>query len=243
VRKVCGRWEVGRLAEPAALVASELITNALAHAGTVLELRLELRRSRLLVAVADQDPDLGGVLAAKDGAERGLGLLVVERVATAWGVRREGVGGKVVWCLLALPAGAGLPATAAPAPGGRATGPDWHRQLPSATRRRPAMTAPRNASMPGPSSTVGGRNQLAAEVSQSLFGLGLQLGAISRLAQEAEVYRRLEAAAEDLDTILHDLRGSLLDPTVEASRPPVPQEPAGPPSIGNGARPRNGTAG
>jgi hypothetical protein len=67
-------WPLGAwgLAEPAALAASGLITNGVAHAGTVLELPMELRRSRLLVAVADQDPNLG-VLAAKAGTDRGLG--------------------------------------------------------------------------------------------------------------------------------------------------------------------------
>jgi anti-anti-sigma factor len=244
VREACGRWGLEQLAEPAALVASELITNAVAHAGTVLELRLELRRTRLQVAVADQDPDLAGVLAAKDSAERGLGLLVVERVATAWGVRREGAGGKVVWCLLALPAGAGFSASAAPAPSGRADGPGWHRQLPSGTRRWPAVLAPRDGS-PGPA--AGGRDQLApgllAEVLQPLFGLGLQLQAIGGLTREAEVSRRLEEAIEDLDTILHDLRAGLVDPTLAARRPLVPQDhPGDPPPIGMGEAPTGGTA-
>lgn len=229
MRQVCRRWGLGGLTEPAALVASELITNAVAHAGTVLELRMELRRSRLLVAVADQDPDLGGVLAAKDGAERGLGLLVVERVAAAWGVRREGAGGKVVWCTLAPPAAARVAAAAPPAPARRAAGPGWHRQLPSATRQRPAMLAPRDGSTPEPRPAAGSRDRLAArllaEVLQPLSGLGLQLQAIGGLTQEAEVCRRLEDAIDDLDTILHDVRAGLLDPTVGERRPLVLQGP------------------
>jgi hypothetical protein len=36
--------------------------------------------------------------------------VVVDRLATAWGVRRDGAGGKVVWCILALPAGTELAA-------------------------------------------------------------------------------------------------------------------------------------
>jgi anti-anti-sigma factor len=247
VRQVCARWGLEQLAEPAALVASELITNAVAHAGTVLELRLELRRSRLLVAVADQDPDLAGVLAAKDRTERGLGLLVVERVATAWGVRRKGAGGKVVWCLLALPAGAGFSASAAPGPSGRADGPGWHRQLPSGNRRWPVMLAPREGSTSGPPSAAGSRDQLAAgllaEVLQALFGLGLQLQAIGGLTREAEVSQRLEEAIGDLDTILHDLRAGLVGPTLDARRPLVPQDhPGDPPPIGTGEAPTSGTA-
>ena len=91
VGEVCGRWELQELAEPAALVASELVTNAVVHARTALELRVELRGSRLHVAVKDQDPNLGPVQAAKDGTDRGLGLAIVDRIAATWGVRQDGL--------------------------------------------------------------------------------------------------------------------------------------------------------
>ena len=103
VREVCGRWGLRGLAEPAALVASELVTNAVVHAGTELELLVELRGPRLEVAVHDQDPALPTVPATKDGTGRGFGLLVVDRVATSWGVRRDQAGGKTVWCTLDVP--------------------------------------------------------------------------------------------------------------------------------------------
>jgi hypothetical protein len=85
VREVCGRWGLEGLADPAALLASEFVTNAVLHAHTTLQLRVELRGPRLQLAVTDQDPELTRVQAARDGAGRGLGLLVVDRVATAWG--------------------------------------------------------------------------------------------------------------------------------------------------------------
>ena len=103
VGEVCGRWGLQELAEPAGLVASELVTNAVVHARTELELRVELRGSRLHVAVKDQDPNLGPVQAARQGADRGQGLAIVDRVAAAWGVRQEGLAAKVVWCILNLP--------------------------------------------------------------------------------------------------------------------------------------------
>jgi anti-anti-sigma factor len=103
VAEVCGQWGLQALAEPAALVASELVANAVVHAHTALELRVELRGSRLQVAVHDQDPDVAELLAAKEGTDRGMGLEIVDQVASAWGVRQEGVGGKTVWCVLKLP--------------------------------------------------------------------------------------------------------------------------------------------
>jgi LuxR family maltose regulon positive regulatory protein len=56
------------------------------------------------VAVHHQDPNLPQLLAIKDGTERGRGLLIVDRLATAWGVHPDGAGGKTVWCTLKLPA-------------------------------------------------------------------------------------------------------------------------------------------
>jgi LuxR family transcriptional regulator, maltose regulon positive regulatory protein len=103
VAEVCGHWGLQGLAEPAALVASELVTNSVVHARTALELRVELRGSRLQVAVHDQDPDLAGLLAAKEGTDRGLGLKIVDQVAKVWGVRQDGAGGKTVWCILDPP--------------------------------------------------------------------------------------------------------------------------------------------
>jgi anti-anti-sigma factor len=104
VREACGRWGLQRLADPAALLASELVALAVEHAGTALELRVELLGSRLQVAVKDQDPDLLRLLADNVGTGRGLGLLIVDQVATAWGVRQDGAGGKTAWCTLDLPA-------------------------------------------------------------------------------------------------------------------------------------------
>jgi LuxR family maltose regulon positive regulatory protein len=103
VREVCDRWGLGGLAWSAALLAGELVTLAVVHARTPLELRVELLGSRLQVAVKDQDPNLLRLLAPKGGADRGLGLLIVDQVATAWGVRQDGAGGKTTWCTLKVP--------------------------------------------------------------------------------------------------------------------------------------------
>jgi len=104
VREVCGRWGLQSLAGPAALVASELVTLAVVRARTAMELQVELRGRRLHVAVHDQDPNLLGFLAAKEDGDRGLALLVMDQVATAWGVRQDAAGGKTAWCTLELPA-------------------------------------------------------------------------------------------------------------------------------------------
>jgi ATP/maltotriose-dependent transcriptional regulator MalT len=104
VREVCGQWQLQGLADPAALLASELVTLSVAQAGTALELRVELGGGRLQVAVHDQDPNLLGLLAAKEETDRRMSLLIVDQVAMAWGVRQGEAGGKTAWCTLELPA-------------------------------------------------------------------------------------------------------------------------------------------
>src|SRR5215218_2755081 len=124
VREVCGRWGLQRLADPAALLASELIALFVMHARTAGKLRVELRGSWLQVAVHDQDPKLLGFLVPREETDRRLSLLIVDQLATSWGVRQDGACGKIAWCTLKLPpqeadrAGSGrpLPPMATPTP-------------------------------------------------------------------------------------------------------------------------------
>jgi LuxR family transcriptional regulator, maltose regulon positive regulatory protein len=103
VLDVCGRWRLQELAGSAALLASELVTAAVVHARTALELRVELLGPRLQVTVHDQDPNVVRFLTARDGDDPRLDLRVVDLLATAWGVRQDGAGGKTAWCTLDLP--------------------------------------------------------------------------------------------------------------------------------------------
>jgi anti-sigma regulatory factor (Ser/Thr protein kinase) len=95
------RWGE-ELVDRAMLVASELVTNAVVHTRGPLRLRLALVAGRLHLAVADVSPRLLG-LAADPGdpdAEGGRGLLVVDQLASSWGVQHPPEGGKVIWCVL-----------------------------------------------------------------------------------------------------------------------------------------------
>ena len=106
VREVCRYWQLARpdatVMDRAVLLASELVTNAVAHARTEIRLRLELRGERLHLAVRDGSPTLLRVVAPDWQAEGGRGLWLVEQLARAWGVNRHPDGGKVVWCVLNL---------------------------------------------------------------------------------------------------------------------------------------------
>lgn len=90
--------------EQAALLVSELVTNAVLHGRTdVVRLALAVDDRTVEVAVHDRSPDAPVVGAAEPSDLHGRGLLLVERLAEAWGVtplpgEGEGAGGgKAVW--------------------------------------------------------------------------------------------------------------------------------------------------
>jgi anti-anti-sigma regulatory factor len=117
VRDTCWRWRLEEVDDPdgpmeqlwvqdlvdrAELVVSELVTNAVVHTKGSLRLRLEWREERLHLAVHDQLPRLLR-LAGEPGDlenEGGRGLLIVDQLASRWGVQHPAEGGKVIWCVL-----------------------------------------------------------------------------------------------------------------------------------------------
>ncbi|GAA2432329.1 SpoIIE family protein phosphatase [Streptomyces glaucus] len=93
-----------RLADDALLVASELVTNAVVHAGTDVELTCRLEASgALLVEVADHHPSRaprGGDPEPPHGTpEYGRGLRLVAALSEAWGITYR-TGTKTVWARL-----------------------------------------------------------------------------------------------------------------------------------------------
>ncbi len=103
VTDVLGSWAMaevrdGDLLETAVLLVSELVTNAVRHAGTALRLRvLQPVAGRLRIEVIDHAPH--GTLDSRlsgEAAEGGRGLFLVETLADAWGSAAI-AGGKTIW--------------------------------------------------------------------------------------------------------------------------------------------------
>ncbi|MDN0195527.1 ATP-binding protein [Streptomyces sp. S.PNR 29] len=105
VRGQLRRWELDSLGDLAALLVSELVTNALRHATGPIGVRL-VRPSGLngvlLVEVSDPLPDPPRERVAHPEDESGRGLQLLASSCRRWGTR-PGEEGKTVWFELALP--------------------------------------------------------------------------------------------------------------------------------------------
>jgi anti-sigma regulatory factor (Ser/Thr protein kinase) len=103
IRAVLAQHKLGVFSADAEMVTSELVTNAIEHAGTAA-LGLEVLRladsGMIAVIVTDSsaDPPVRRDLA--DDAEHGRGLNIVEALSAKWGWKPEG-SGKAVYAILA----------------------------------------------------------------------------------------------------------------------------------------------
>lgn len=92
--------------ESATLVVSELVTNAVLHAGTGCELHLVLAGRLLRLRVLDGEARRPAKrLTFSDELSTGRGLRMLEVLATRWGVeptRAPEPEGKAVWCELSV---------------------------------------------------------------------------------------------------------------------------------------------
>ena len=91
----------GDLACTAMLLASELITNALEHGSGTITLLVTHGPDRVRVDVTDESPLQPSSRVAGPDEEGGRGLLIVEHLASAWGMELLGQGrAKSVWFTL-----------------------------------------------------------------------------------------------------------------------------------------------
>ena len=108
VGDVCLAWGLRPLLHRSRFVVSELVDNALAHAGTDMELTVGVSDMCLHIRVRDGHPAVPQPRrprAAVPGAPldlRGAGLALLAEQASAWGHTRH-PDGKTVWATLLLP--------------------------------------------------------------------------------------------------------------------------------------------
>ncbi|MGW0363039.1 SpoIIE family protein phosphatase [Streptomyces sp. NPDC002990] len=104
IRAAVAAWGAWNQADEIELAADELMTNALVHTdgGGHVSMRLT-PEGRIRIEVEDSSSALPQRREAGDWAVSGRGLLLVDRLADAWGVEPRGCG-KSVWCEFAVAA-------------------------------------------------------------------------------------------------------------------------------------------
>jgi PAS domain S-box-containing protein len=103
-KKVAARltgWGLGDAAFTTELVVSELVTNAIRHARSPIQLRL-IRDRTLICEVSDGSSTAPHLRRARALDEGGRGLLLVSQVTQRWGTRQTPLG-KTIWAEQALP--------------------------------------------------------------------------------------------------------------------------------------------
>ena len=106
VRAALGFCDLGRFADDAAIITSELVTNAVQHArcDVTETVRITLARASgseaVIIAVSDSSPHGPVMRDAPADSERGWGLRIVESLCVDWGWHPE-PGGKAVFAILA----------------------------------------------------------------------------------------------------------------------------------------------
>jgi hypothetical protein len=102
VSQACSAWDLAQLGDPAMTVVSELVHNAVEHAGTSITLMVSRRRTGLTIAVSDGSPVLPRMAeparprSNRSLPRRGRGLRLVHKIAVIWGAMPT-ADGKVVW--------------------------------------------------------------------------------------------------------------------------------------------------
>jgi pimeloyl-ACP methyl ester carboxylesterase/anti-sigma regulatory factor (Ser/Thr protein kinase) len=94
-------WGLSDIADDAEIITSELVTNAIAHGGGLIELRLSALDDRVRITVMDGNPHDVPKVAGDRGLEiGGRGMALVQALATDWGLE-IGTESKQVWAELA----------------------------------------------------------------------------------------------------------------------------------------------
>jgi anti-sigma regulatory factor (Ser/Thr protein kinase) len=95
-------WGFGEsVSEDAALIVSELFTNALVHTdSSEITCQLQATAQTVYLAITDQGCGPSGPRVREPDAESGRGLILVSALAQLWGVNTEQGCGRTVWAIL-----------------------------------------------------------------------------------------------------------------------------------------------
>jgi DNA-binding NarL/FixJ family response regulator len=97
VTQALARWDCTELLDTVELLTSEIVTNAIVHAGSEIDVGVILLGNRLRVEVRDRSPEAPVRRSAHTDATSGRGLELVSQLSDAWGSSHGADGRKTVW--------------------------------------------------------------------------------------------------------------------------------------------------
>lgn len=100
MRSALTRWGLTDHIDDAVVITSELVTNALTHAGTTCEVSVSVDSASLRISVIDEGRGTPDLRPAGHNEEYGRGRYLVAALTAAWGVENIPDDGKLVWAEL-----------------------------------------------------------------------------------------------------------------------------------------------
>jgi hypothetical protein len=96
LRQALGTQDLDGFGDLSELLTTELVANVVDHVGSAITVRVSTRAGLLRVEVDDASSEPPAVQDQDPATPRGNGMLLVDGLATRWGVE-TGAGGKTVW--------------------------------------------------------------------------------------------------------------------------------------------------
>ena len=93
--RLCG-WSLERVLDTAMLLTTELVTNAVIHARSAVDIRVRVTTDRLRIEVADTGPGALMLRRVTTQDVAGRGLMLLDALSSAWGTSAD-ERGKLVW--------------------------------------------------------------------------------------------------------------------------------------------------
>jgi two-component sensor histidine kinase len=90
-------WGLSRLDDTVSLLVTELVSNGVRHARTLLEIHLTYDGSCLRIGVSDGDPRPPVATPRQELTVGGFGLTLIDSLSTNWGTDIDESRGKTVW--------------------------------------------------------------------------------------------------------------------------------------------------
>ncbi len=102
VRDALRDWGLVAIFDDAALVVTELVTNAITHGGSAFRLQLSRTSGAFRIEVVDDGEGTPEPQPQDTEAEGGRGIMLVDAMSSSWGVENVPQG-KLVWAEIAIP--------------------------------------------------------------------------------------------------------------------------------------------